>query len=142
MTIHIPQGHTVVGAEVDLAGLLCWLHGDAIKAALVDEVKRAGYVAGLKLADRPARLVELRRELRELEITEEGLIEAAEEAGFEVYRRADVDPEIVLGIQPEGDLGGSIAAAAKKSWAPPRLATEPSQPAAPAPTSFILGDLA
>lgn len=50
--------------------------------------------------DRPAALAELRRQIFDLECREEAIIEAAEEAGAEILRRADADPMAVLGLRP------------------------------------------
>ena len=52
----------------------------------------------LPSAERPARLEQIQRDIRELELEEEAVIRAAEDDGIEILRRADADPLVVLGL--------------------------------------------
>lgn len=87
-----------------LGPLLAWLMGDLLTARMHAEIDQLGYVAGPPVAERPARRKALREELRKLEISEEKLIVAAEEAGMFIPRRVDADPAVVLDYDPAGTM--------------------------------------
>lgn len=97
-------------SSMHLGPLLAWLHGDALKARLIRALEESDYVAGVPLDERPGRLAELNEHLRRLETEEEALVEAAEAAGLEVYRRPDLDWGIVLEYDPAGDMAVPSAA--------------------------------
>lgn len=98
------------GAEVSLARIddigpmLAWMAGDALIERMHASIDAMDYRPGPPLAERPARLAKLQAELRELEMKEEALIVAAEEAGMLIARRPDASPEVVLGFDPAGDM--------------------------------------
>lgn len=78
---------------------------DELKANLLAALDAHEYEAGLPQSERPKRLRELRKELFQLECSEEALIEDAEGRGIQVMRRADADPVAVLDYNPDGDAG-------------------------------------
>lgn len=122
--------------NLELGPLLSWLFRDQITQRLGEVLGQADYVPGLPLEERPQRLAELAAQLRELEIQEESLVEAAESAGLEVFRRANVNWGIVLGYDPDGS-GDALSI-------PARVAIQPAHPApagdqAPAQGDFLGG---
>lgn len=88
----------------DHGPLFAWLMCDVLIARMHAEIDQLGYVAGPPVAERPARRRALREELRKLEISEEKLIVAAEEAGMFIPRRVDADPAVVLDYDPAGTM--------------------------------------
>lgn len=78
---------------------------DELKANLLAALDAHEYEAGLPQGERPKRLRELRKELFQLECSEEALIEDAEGRGIQIMRRADADPVAVLDYNPDGDAG-------------------------------------
>lgn len=92
-----PHAAGISAVSIDLAPLLGLLLGkEAIIAALNQRVDALSYTAGPPAAERPAKRDKLRAELRRLEIAEEALIVASEDAGEPIARRADADPAVVL----------------------------------------------
>lgn len=87
---------TVRSIDFSIAPHLTWLLGDAIKASMLAKVEAMDYVPGLPLAERPARLAQLKQDLRALEEKEEALICEAEANHMPIYRRSDADPAVVL----------------------------------------------
>ena len=86
-------------SSVNLAGVLCSLFGDTIKKTLVDAVTQEAdfYPPGPPLAERPGLISGLQEKIHSLEIEEEALICEAKAVGIGgVYRRGDINPEIVL----------------------------------------------
>lgn len=69
----------------------CFVHGDAIKAALMAEAGN-----GLAANDRAAELKRIDAELLATERKEESTIVAAEGRGHFITRRADADPRAIL----------------------------------------------
>lgn len=98
------SGPDVLPVNVGLGPVLCWLLGDQLEQRLHAMIDADDYVPGPALADRPLQQKELLRELRELETREEAIITAAEGESVFIGRRADADPAVVLGYDPEGDL--------------------------------------
>lgn len=94
----------VLPVDMRLAPVLCWLLGDELEQRLYAMIDADEYVPGLPMAERPARLVELREELRDLETREEAVITAAEDSGLFIGRRVEADPAVVLGYQADGEL--------------------------------------
>lgn len=94
----------VLPVDVRMAPMLCWLLGDEMERRLHAMIDADEYVPGLPLAERPARLMELREELRGLEAEEEAVITAAEDEHVFIGRRADADPAVVLGYVADGDM--------------------------------------
>lgn len=105
--IFVPGGEhsTVAPFEVSLAPQLAWLFGDQIKQVLLAKVDAMDYVPGLPMAERPARRKQLLQNRRGLEEKEEALICESEAAQVPVFRREDADPAVVLGYDPEGEMG-------------------------------------
>ena len=99
------EGKTGVSPlKFSLAPQLTWLLGDAIKDSLLAKVDAMDYVPGLPMDERPARLAQLKQELRALEQKEEALICEAEANNLQIYRRADADPAVILNYDPEGTM--------------------------------------
>ncbi|HAX19133.1 MAG TPA: hypothetical protein DCY64_02475 [Hydrogenophaga sp.] len=94
----------VLPVNVRLAPMLCWLLGDQLEQRLHAMIDADEYVPGPTLADRPKLQKALLGELRELETREEAIITAAEGESVFIGRRADADPAVVLGYDPEGDF--------------------------------------
>ena len=85
-----------------LPGFFCWLLGDELKARVAAAFGGDGldFEEGPPTTERPELIAAAQQRLLALEREEEGLIEQAEAAGFEIIRRADADPAIVLDAQP------------------------------------------
>lgn len=129
LTVTVPP-HQGTVEKVDLTPLLGWLMGtDALIGIVHAKVDAMDYRPGPPLAERPARLAELRTELRALEEREEAMIMRAEGAGVPIPRRAEADPAVVLGYNPDGDMAEGI----KFASAPlaPQGAVNAEHPAAP-----------
>jgi len=97
----IPCGEQFSTVKIELGPLLAGLFPDAMKTSLKAAVKaRAAEIeSGPPLAERPAQRLALEKRLFELETEEEAIIVEAEGTGQEgLYRRADVNPAIVLGL--------------------------------------------
>ena len=79
------------------------LFGDVFHDRAVKDVENylADHPPGPATADRPARLAAIDAKIMNLEVEEERIICAAEEAGFEIERRADADPRFVLDVQDQ-----------------------------------------
>jgi hypothetical protein len=97
----LTQGGRVWGGGiVDLAGLLIPLLGaSTAQRMLHDMAKREAenIESGPPLAERPELKASLKKRKYALEVEEEALICSAEELGMDgFYRRADVNPEVVL----------------------------------------------
>ncbi len=88
-------------STVNLAGVLCSLFGETIKKTLVDAVTEESkhYPPGIPMLERPALIQDLQAKIHALEIEEEALICVAESAGIALYRRHDVNPELVLMVE-------------------------------------------
>lgn len=100
---------TIRPLEFSIAPHLTWLLGDAIKEAMLAKVDAIDYVPGLPLSERPARIAQLTKELRVLEEKEEALICEAEASHLAIYRRADVDPAVVLNYDPNGSMTEALS---------------------------------
>lgn len=85
---------------LDLGPMLAFFFGDEIKAKLASTIESMTYESGPPAADRPELIVEIDAELLRLERQEEQVISEAESCGFEIVRRPDANPEIVLEVQP------------------------------------------
>lgn len=96
---------TVSGVNIDGAGpMLAWLMGDALVQRMHAEIDRLDYRPGPPMAERPARVAELKTALRKLEQQEEALICGAEDAGIMIPRRVDADPAVILGYDQKGQM--------------------------------------
>jgi hypothetical protein len=84
--------------------MLAWVMGDALVQRMHAEIDRLDYRPGPPLAERPARLAELKAALRKIEQQEEELICRAEDTGVIIPRRHDADPGVVLGFDPKGQM--------------------------------------
>lgn len=85
------------GSRVELAPMLAAVLGaDALADSLCRNLVETS--DGPSPAEREARIVEIGRELDELETQEEAQIEASEATGRPIARRGDARPEIVLAV--------------------------------------------
>ncbi|MRT21970.1 hypothetical protein FYM52_16685 [Comamonas sp. CAH-2] len=109
---------TVRSIDFSIAPHLTWLLGDAIKASMLAKVEAMDYVPGLPLAERPARLAQLKQDLRALEEKEEALICEAEANHMPIYRRSDADPAVVLNYDPKGTMNEPASRKVYASSAP------------------------
>ncbi|MBD5805342.1 hypothetical protein AZOA_47950 [Azoarcus sp. Aa7] len=108
LTVAVPASQGTV-KNVELAPLLSWLMGvDTLIGLVHGRIDAMDYRPGPPLAERPARLAELRTELRALEEREEATIVRAEADGVLIPRRIDADPEAVLGYKPNGEMAEGI----------------------------------
>ena len=87
-----------VVASADLSGMACWLFKDQLAERLIEVVSKAGYTPGPPLADRARLRNQLVAQLAELGHAEEAIIVEAEALNFEVARRLDSDPAVVLSL--------------------------------------------
>jgi hypothetical protein len=88
-----------VHTAVDVLALFCWLHRDALVAALEREIDElADDSAALTDEERATRESELLADLLRAERLEELLVVAAENEGREVMRRPNADPRAVLNL--------------------------------------------
>lgn len=92
-----PAGRT----RGDLGPILAFVVPGLLKGALKLAIEQHGksLTPGIPLAKRPAERLRLEKELLQYEREEERLICAAEDAGVEVFRRADVNPAVVLLVE-------------------------------------------
>lgn len=84
------------GEDDKITCLLAWLHGDELKAKLLDSALPFAAADGLTADQRAERIRDLEAEQHALEIAEEQIISGLESRGVEVFRRPDCDPAIVL----------------------------------------------
>lgn len=86
--------------HVDTFPLLVYLLEDQIVAKLTAQIEQESTGTEIPTAERAAMLADIDAELTELRYQEAALIIAAEDAGgFDVYRRADMDPLAALQIE-------------------------------------------
>lgn len=92
-----PAGQT----RADLGPILAFVVPGMLKGALKLAIEQhaTAVTPGLPLAKRPAERLRLEKELLSHEREEERLICAAESAGVEVFRRADLNPAVVLLVE-------------------------------------------
>ncbi|MGD9543558.1 MAG: hypothetical protein AB7F41_10620 [Methylocystis sp.] len=94
-----PTNVEKAGAAIDVEGLLCWLHRDALIAAVEREIDEAADDSkALDATTRKRMRTELAAELFAAETREETIISAAEAVGRTFDRRADADVRAVLGL--------------------------------------------
>ncbi|PPD09711.1 MAG: hypothetical protein CTY36_02935 [Methylocystis sp.] len=87
------------GAAIDVEGLLCWLHRDALIAAVEREIdESADDSKALDATKRKRMRADLVAELFAAESLEEAIIAAAEAVGRTFDRRADADVRAILGL--------------------------------------------
>ena len=98
------DGASVAPLRIDLSGILLSVGGDDLIKRLGTQIDDLDYVPGPPAKERGAVLAKLRDTLRDLERREEGLICEAEAGGVYIARRADADPAIVLGFDPDAQL--------------------------------------
>lgn len=75
--------------------MLCWLHGDALKAKLAAEIEGLTLDDPLPMADRGPEKQRLKALVAKLEIEEEVLIRQIEDNGEPVQRRPDADLSVI-----------------------------------------------
>jgi len=98
-------GLSVASVNIDEIGpMLAWAMGDALAQRMCAEIDRLDYRPGPPMAERPARLAEMKAALRKLEQQEEALICGAEDTGVIIPRRHDADPAVILGYDPKGQM--------------------------------------
>lgn len=117
--VFIHGGPDVTSADFDVGPMLAWAMGDTLIKRLHAEVDCFDYRPGPPMAERPARLGELKAAMRALEQQEEALICRGEESGVYVPRRADADPAVVLAYEPDGktyDPAAARAAGIRAAW--------------------------
>lgn len=95
-----------ISVNVPLGGVLMALLGDEVVKKLHKKIDELDYVPGPPSRERPEALKKLRAALRVLEVREEGLICQAEEIGLLIPRRADADPAVILGFDPNAPSPG------------------------------------
>lgn len=140
LTVTVPA-HQGPVKEIDFTPLLGWLMGtDALIELVHAKIDAMDYRPGPPLADRPARLAELRTEMRVLDEREEATIVRAEADGIPIPRRADADPAVVLCYRPDGEMAEGIKFASaplapqrEVNAEPPAAARGAASPAPPAP---------
>lgn len=77
--------------------MLAWLHRDALKAAIAEQI--GTIKGGISAKDKEKAERDIPARILELERQEESLIEQAMAAGFDVLRRPQASPLAVLGIE-------------------------------------------
>lgn len=87
------------GQHVDAVGLFGMLGAATVRDALLARLD-GQLVAGPSRAERAARVAEIERRLHDIEVAEEALIVAADDAGTPIPRRDDCDIAIVLRYTP------------------------------------------
>lgn len=98
-------GASVTSVNIDEIGpMLAWSLGDTLVQSMCEEIDRIDYRPGPPMAERPARLAELKTALRKLEQQEEAIICGAEDAGIIIPRRPDADPAVILSYDPKGKM--------------------------------------
>lgn len=106
-----------ISVSVPLGGVLMALLGDEVVKKLHKKIDELDYVPGPPSRERPEALKKLRCALRALEVREEVMICQAEEIGLLIPRRAEADPAVILGYDPNGqspDIGPRRASAPKE----------------------------
>lgn len=104
-----------ISVSVPLGGVLMALLGDEVVKKLHKRIDELSYTPGPPSRERPEALKKLRAALRDLEVREEAMICQAEEIGLLIPRRAEADPAVILGYDPNGqspDIGPRRATAA------------------------------
>jgi hypothetical protein len=98
-------GASVAPVNIDEIGpMLAWSMGDALEQRMHAEIDRLDYCPGPPMAERPARLADLKAALRKLEQQEEKAICGAEVDGIIIPRRPDADPAVILSYDPKGKM--------------------------------------
>lgn len=101
----IVGGVSVASVNIDGIGpMLAWSMGDALEQRMCAEIDRLDYRPGPPMAERPARLAELKDALRKLEQQEEKVICGAQVDGIIISRRPDADPAVILNYDPKGQM--------------------------------------
>ena len=85
--------------ESYIAGLLCWLHPDAMVKRLDAMVDALPDGEAMTTEDQQKELAELAAEIEALGRQEEALIDAAFAGGVDILRRSGADPACVLGVR-------------------------------------------
>ena len=83
-------------SKIDLAPALCFLMGDQIKEKLKGLVGEMSVGFGPSMSEREKLIDEIDAKIYKLEIEEEKIIMEADTQGFEIFRREDCDPKVVL----------------------------------------------
>ncbi|MBU2571183.1 MAG: hypothetical protein KJ725_14390 [Gammaproteobacteria bacterium] len=103
VTVHNGYG-TLPPLRVDATGLMLALFPDIVRQTL-HRLLDAAYESiepGPPLSERPKMIADLEKKLYQLEAEEESVIASAEDAGLDgFYRRANINPAIVLEIENE-----------------------------------------
>ena len=92
-------GSVDFGAQIDTAGLVAWLHKDALIAALEREIDaNADDASALDNSTRKKKSERAKAEILAAEREEEALVEICHAHGHMVPRRDHADPRAVLGV--------------------------------------------
>lgn len=87
---------------IDAEALICWLHKDALIAALKSEIlANADESSALDDATMVKKVQQIRARRLAVEREEEALIEAAHAQGIAIARRRDADPRAVFGLSDD-----------------------------------------
>ncbi|MCV0387131.1 MAG: hypothetical protein K5821_11980 [Nitrobacter sp.] len=96
--LNFPSGISF-GPKPDVQALLAWLNPEKFRERLCDEIDAMPKPKfALSTDAKRDRLREIKTAITELEREEEGLIEKAADEGFDIARRPDASPAVILGI--------------------------------------------
>jgi hypothetical protein len=90
---------TIFNNTAEMGPLLCSLFGTEIKAKLKKMLKAKKFPDAVPRNEAKIQIDELEKTIHDLGRKEESLICEAEEAGFDIPRRIDCDPKIVLNFK-------------------------------------------
>lgn len=94
-------GGKVLPRSIDI-GRLCYLFGpDQIRNLIMERIKASPLKPGMPLADRPKKIAELQRELRQAEIDIERETLRLEGAGHKILRHVGAPPDVLLALWAE-----------------------------------------
>ncbi|OPH82384.1 hypothetical protein [Nitrobacter vulgaris] len=96
--LNFPSGLSF-GSKPDVQALLAWLNPELFRERLcaeIDAMPKPKFA--LSTDAKRERLREIKAVITELEREEEGLIEKAADEGFDIARRPDASPAVILGI--------------------------------------------
>ena len=94
----VQDGSVAGHSEADTGGILCYFFGDQVKEKLHKGINETDYTAGPPASERPAMIKEIDIKLWKLEEEEEKLIVSAEEVNYDIPRRLDINPAVILEV--------------------------------------------
>ena len=83
----------------DVPAMLCWFAPDLMKTKLFEMIDAVPDHLSMSKEQKDERLTELDREIFQLSLEEEAIIEAAAARDTHLLRRGDADPKAVLGLR-------------------------------------------